>query len=42
VDNSTNENQNPGRKPEPAPRPPLYAYADHVVLAQLAIENNGW
>jgi hypothetical protein len=29
------------KRPEPAPRPPLYAYADSVVLAQLAIENNG-
>jgi hypothetical protein len=31
----------PRVRPEPAQRPPLWAYADSVVLAQLAIENNG-
>jgi hypothetical protein len=29
------------KRHEPAPRPPLFAYGDPVVNAQLAIENNG-
>jgi hypothetical protein len=29
-------------KPEPVRRPPLSAYADHEVSAELVINNNGW